>query len=244
MKLLLLAGTAEARALASRLAEDHRFTAIASLAGATRAPAPYPVPTRHGGFGSKGRQTKWMKKNAIEAVLDATHPFARSIPARSQALCQSLGLPYFRLMRPGWRPGPGDDWTVVHDEAAAAAATPPGARVFLATGPRALARYAALAEGRHLIVRVIDPPDAAFPFPNGDWLVARPPFTVEDEIRTFRTHRVELLVAKNAGGPATAKLAAARALGLPVVLLDRPAPPPGDRGETVEDALAWLERLL
>lgn len=244
MKLLLLAGTAEARALAARLAGDQRFEVVASLAGATRAPLPYAVPVREGGFGGASGLEKYIEDKSVEVVVDATHPFARVMPHRAQALCARIGRPYLRLLRPGWQPGPGDRWTLVADEARAAEVTARGARVFLATGRRSLRRFARLGEGRHLVARVIDPPEGPFPFGDGEWVVGRPPFTVEDERATFRALRIDVLVAKNAGGPADAKLAAARALGLPVVLLDRPPPPPGDRAETVAAAQAWLERLV
>ncbi len=244
MKLLVLAGTAEARALAERLAGDRRFEVVASLAGATRAPVRYAVPVRVGGFGGEDLQEKYIIDNGFEAVLDATHPFARIMPMRTRAICTRLGLPCLRLLRPGWRPGPGDRWTWVADEAAVAGVITTGARVFLATGRRSLPRFAALADGRHLVARVIDPPETPFPFPKGDWLVGRPPYALVDEVETFRAHRIDVLVAKDAGGPAGAKLAAARALGLPVVLLRRPPEPPGDRVQSVDAVIAWLERLL
>ena len=244
MKVLLLAGTAEARALAARLKGDRRFEVVASLAGAIRAPAAYAVPVRFGGFGGTPGLVKFIEDNAVGGVIDATHPFARVMPRRAQAVCAGLGLPYLRLDRPGWTPGPGDRWRFVEGAAEAGEEIAPGARVFLATGARSLGDFAALAARRYVVARVIDPPDRPFPFPRGQWLVGRPPFTEADEIATLRAHRIDVLVAKNAGGPTSAKLAAARALGLPVVLLDRPPPPPGDRVETVEAACAWLERLL
>lgn len=243
MKVLLLAGTQEARRLAERLAGDARFDVGASLAGATRAPLAYAVPTRHGGFGGEIGFSKYIDNNAIEAVVDATHPFSRIMPCRAQKLCAARGLAYLRLLRPGWTPGPGDRWHHVDDEAATAAAVAPGARVFLATGRRSLPRFAPLAAGRHLVVRVIDAPAKPFPFAAGEWIAARPPFTVADEVGMFRDLRIEVLVAKDSGGPVAAKFAAARALGLPVVMLRRPPPPPGDRVATVEEALAWLELL-
>ena len=244
MKLLLLAGTAEARALAQRIAGDTRVEGLASLAGATRAPAPYALPLRTGGFGGRSGLEEYLYTNTFEAIIDASHPFARVMPYRAQAICARLGLPYLRLLRPGWQQAPGDRWIGVEDEVAAADVITPGARVFLATGRRSLPRFARLAEGRHLIARVIDPPGTPFPYPKGEWLQARPPFTPAAEMRRFRDLGVDVLVAKNAGGPTDAKLAAARDLDLPVVLLRRPAPPPGERVETVDAAMAWLERLL
>ena len=243
MKVLLLAGTAEARALAGRLAGDARFDLVASLAGATRAPEAYAVPVRSGGFGGTAGLEKYIEDNDVEAIVDVTHPFARVMPQRAQALCARHGRPYLRLARPGWTPEPGDRWRVVKEAVQAAEEIAPGARVFLATGARSLGDFAALAAGRYVVARVIDPPDRPFPFLQGQFLIGRPPFTVAGEIATFRAHGIDVLVAKNAGGPADAKLAAARALGLPVVLLNRPPPPPGDRVESVAAALAWLERL-
>ena len=243
MKLLLLAGTAEARALAARLSGDRRFEVTATLAGATRQPEDYAVQVRVGGFEGDEGLEKYIEENAIEVVIDATHPFARVMPHRAQAVCARRGLPYLRLERPPWTPGPEDRWQIVEDAEAATRVIAPGARVFLATGRRSLQDFAALAEGRAIVARVIDPPETPFPFPNGEWLVGRPPFAVADEIRTLRDHAIDVVVAKNAGGPTDAKLAAARALGLPVVMLYRPSPPPGDRVESVAAALDWLERL-
>lgn len=243
MKVLLLAGTTEARDLADRLAGDSRFEMVASLAGATRAPLPYACQVRQGGFGGVDGLEKYIKENGFRSIVDATHPFARVMPGRARELARRLGLPCLRLLRRGWTPGPGDRWTVVADEAAVGSVITKGARVFLATGGRSLARFADLAEGRHLVVRVTDPPEAPFPFPSGTWVVGRPPFREADEIRTLVDHRVDVLVVKDAGGPAASKLAAARHLGLPVVMLRRPEPPPGDWVETVAEAIAWLERL-
>ncbi len=244
MKLLLLAGTAEARALAARLAALGRVEVVAALAGETRAPEAYPVPLRMGGFGGDEAFGKYLENNGLQAVLDVTHPFARIMPWRARVVSERLGLPCLKLLRPGWTPAAGERWRFAPDAAAVAEMVPDGARVLLATGRKSLAGFAALAAGRHLVVRVVDPPEGPFPFPQGEWVVGRPPFSLSDEIALMRAHRIEALVAKNAGGPARAKLDAARVLGLPVVLIDRPVPPPGPRVETVEAALDWVERLL
>ncbi len=245
MKLLLLAGTAEALRLAQALARMEGVSAIASLAGATRAPAPLAVPCRTGGFGSAEAQAAWMRAEGIEAVLDATHPFAARIKARTARIAAELGLPCLHLIRPPWRPGPGDLWVEVADAGAAPRHIPAGATVFLATGRGTLADFAPLAgQGRRLISRQIEAPDAPFPWPGGKYLVARPPFSVVDEIALFERLGVDWLVVKNAGGEgARAKLDAARALRLPVLLLARPAPPEGEVVESVEAALDWVRRL-
>ncbi|GKY87903.1 cobalt-precorrin-6A reductase [Sinisalibacter aestuarii] len=243
MKLLLLAGTSEARALAGRLADDPRVSVIASLAGATRDPAPLPVETRIGGFGGAAAQEEFMKSNGIEVVIDATHPFASRISHRTQAICDRLGLPWLQILRPGWQPVAGDRWRYVDDAEGAAQAIPQGAVAFAATGRQTLAAFAKRADVT-LYLRQIDPPSSPFPLPTGGYVVGTPPFSIEDEMRLFKDLGVDVLVVKDAGGRAGSKLDAARALGLPVIVIRRPGQPPGDKVASVAEALGWLERRL
>lgn len=243
MRLLLLAGTAEARALAARLAGDARVEVIASLAGETRVPAELGVPVRVGGFGGEAGQEKFILDNGIGAVIDATHPFAARISRRTRAICARLGLPCLQVLRPGWLPGPGDDWRFVDAEEEVAAVLPERATVFLATGRKTLERFGGL-QGHRVFCRRIDPPEGPFPLPGGDFVLGRPPFTVEEEMALFQRLGIGVLVVKDAGGGSDAKLAAARALGMPVVVIRRPQQPPGDKAESVEAALGWLKALL
>jgi precorrin-6A/cobalt-precorrin-6A reductase len=239
VRVLVLAGTGEARALCARL--QGRVEVLASLAGAVRRPLALSVPTRVGGFGGEAGFLEVLAAEGIGAVVDATHPFAVRITARTADLCAREGVPYLRLERPGWREGPGDRWTWVADAGGAVAAVPDGAVVFLATGRQSLPEFAGLTGA--VWCRVIDPPEVAFPLPRGGWVVGRPPFTVESEVALFWQLGVEVLVAKDSGAAdAEAKLAAARVLGLPVVMLRRPAAM-GPMVETVDAAVDWVERL-
>ncbi|WP_101067997.1 cobalt-precorrin-6A reductase [Roseovarius salinarum] len=244
MTLLLLAGTGEARQLARALAE-RGVPAVASLSGATRAPAALGLPTRTGGFGGEAGFRGYLREAGITAVLDATHPFAHRISARTARVCAELGLPCCQLLRPPWVPGPDDRWTMIAAEEYAAAHIPDGSTVFLATGRQTLGHFANLS-GCRLICRQIDPPDGPFPFPNGAFLVGRPPFSVADEKRLFRRLGVDWLVVKNAGGAAAwPKLEAARALGIRVAMIDRPPQPEGVmRAETVDAALSWVAGVM
>lgn len=235
--ILVLAGSGEARVLCAALAAQGR-RAIASLAGATRDPRPLPLPTRIGGFGGAEGFARYLETEGIAAVIDATHPFALRMPPRTAALCAARGLPHLRLMRPGWTAGPADRWTRVPDIAAAAAAIPAGARAFLATGRQSLPAFAAVRAETFL--RVIDPPDRPYPLPGG-WVPGRPPFTPEADAALFRALAITHLVTKDSGGEETrAKLDAAAALGLPVIMVDRPPPLPGQVAD-VQAALNWLE---
>nr|WP_208103267.1 precorrin-6A/cobalt-precorrin-6A reductase [Rubellimicrobium sp. CFH 75288] len=237
---MLLAGTAEARRLAHALAEAG-LPAVASLAGATRDPAPLALPVRHGGFGGDEGFAAFLDAHPVRAVIDATHPFAARITARTHRICAARALPLLRLERPGWGEGPGR--RLVASEAEAAALIPPDAVVFLATGRGSLPAWSGLRAARvHL--RVIDPPDRPFPFPGG-WEVGRPPFDAAAEAGTFRRLGVTHLVAKDSGGPeGWPKIEAARALGIPVLLLRRPPLPTGLCTVTTEDdALAWARSV-
>ncbi len=216
--------------------------ALASLAGATRAPEALAIPTRRGGFGGEGPFADWLRAERIGALLDATHPFADAMSRRAATVAAALGLPHRRLLRPGWRPGPGDRWTRIAREEDAARVIPAGATVLLATGRKTLSRFAGL--DARLICRRIDPPCAPFPLPRGEWLVERPPFTVGGEVETFRRLGIDWLVVKDAGGQASRpKLDAARALGLPVAMIDRPPQPACERVESPGEAMAWIRSL-
>ena len=240
MTLLILGGTGEARQIAAKLKGTD---AIISLAGATRAPLPSDLPQRIGGFGGAEGFRKFLTSTGIHAVLDATHPFADRITRRSAAICADNAIPFVQLLRPAWQPQPGDNWTEIACEEDAADHIPEGAVVFLGTGRQTLMRFANLA-GRKVICRQIDPPDTAFPFEGGEYLLGRPPFSAADEEALFQRLGVDVLVVKNAGGTQSAtKLTAARKLGIPVLMIARP--PAGDWAtvSTVQDALDWVAGL-
>lgn len=242
MTLLLLAGTGESRVLATQLARQ-KVDVIASLAGATRQPARLDVPTRSGGFGGRDGFVDYLASAGITAVLDATHPFAARISHRTATVCAELGLPYMQLLRPEWQPEAGDNWIFLDREAQAAEHIAKGATVFLATGLQNLSDFANLI-GRRVICRRIDQPQDPFPFPGGEYLMGRPPFSIEDEIKLFQNLGVDWLVVKNSGGAASrSKLDAARALGIRVALLRRPVQPNGQKVTTVADALDWVASL-
>lgn len=238
MTLLLLAGTAEARQLSEALAADG-IAAVASLAGAVRAPQELALPTFSGGFGGAAGFEAFIEATGITAVLDATHPYAVRITARTSEICAARGIPYLRLDRPAWAPQPGDRWTMIDAEEDAAAHVPPGATVFLATGRQTLSRFANLRVAR-VICRQIEPPGGPFPFEGGEFLIGRPPFPLAAEVDLFRALAVDVLVVKNAGGTASRpKLDAARSLGLPVLMIRRPPRPAAPVVETIGDALDW-----
>ncbi|WP_380052528.1 cobalt-precorrin-6A reductase [Falsihalocynthiibacter sp. SS001] len=240
IKVLMLAGSGEARRLAALIASDQDVTAIASLAGATRYPTPLPLETRVGGFGGRAAQERYILREGFDLVVDATHPFAARISERTSSICHDNSIPYLHLRRAAWEPQEGDDWIMLNTPEEAKDHIPNGATVFLATGRGTLASFANLA-GRHLICRQIDPPEQPFPFENGEYLIGKPPFSVEHEMDLFTDRKVDVLIVKNAGGaPSRTKLDAARRLGIKVLMIKRPPLPKGDHVSTVDAAMDWI----
>ena len=243
--LLLLGGTREAVELARALDGDPRVETITSLAGRTRRPAPVPGALRRGGFGGAGGLEAWLRAEGIGLVVDATHPYAKAISAHAAAACEGAGIPRLVLHRAPWTPGPGERWIDVADAESAARALPGlGERVFLAIGSRGLAPFLRLLDLR-FVVRAVEPPAIALDAARVELLLARGPFDFGDELRLLESHAIDVLVSKNAGGRAAyPKIAAARALELPVVMIARPPPPPGERVDSVAAALAWVAERL
>lgn len=244
MKALILGGTTEATALARRLAGHPAIVAEVSLAGRTARPVLPPLPTRIGGFGGAEGLAAYLAEQRIAAVVDATHPFAARISANAVAACARAGVPLLVLTRAAWTAGPDDRWIGVPDMAAAADALRPlGRTVFLTVGRQELAPFAAVPDKRYLI-RAVDPPDPMPDLPDHQIILDRGPYTLEGELALLAEHRIDALVSKNSGGTATAaKLEAARRLGLPVVMVERPPATGSATVHEVAAALAWLENL-
>ncbi|MGW4960642.1 cobalt-precorrin-6A reductase [Nonomuraea sp. NPDC004186] len=285
-RVLILGGTAEARALAAELSgglpaelSGRGVHVVSSLAGRVSNPRLPVGEVREGGFGGPDGLAAWLAAERIDALVDATHPFAARMTASAAEASARTGVPLLVLRRPGWREGPGDTWQRVPSLPAAAArlsgtatqlseaaarrseaaarlsddpagaflpeaAAPPGGgplRVFLTTGRRSLPVFTGLA-GMWLLARSVDPPEPPIP-DHVHVLLDRGPYTVDGERALIREHRLDVLVTKDSGGPmTTAKLVAARELGLPVIMVDRPPLPPGVRlVETAAEAAAWAQ---
>jgi precorrin-6A/cobalt-precorrin-6A reductase len=226
LTVLVLGGTSEARALAAELDRRPGLRVISSLAGRVSRPALPPGEVRVGGFGGAEGLAAWARAEGVGAVVDATHPFAQTIGAHAARACARAGLPLLRLDRPAWAARDGDDWRHAASLEQAAALLPGiGARVFLTTGRQGLAAFASL-DRLWFLIRCVDPPSGPVPA-RREVVLARGPYEREAERALMRRHGIDVLVTKNSGGPLTAgKLGAARDLGLPVVMVARPAPAP------------------
>jgi precorrin-6A/cobalt-precorrin-6A reductase len=244
-RILILGGTTEARELAEGLAADPRYDAAISLAGRTADPRPQQLPTRIGGFGGAEGLATFLKAESVALLVDATHPFAARISHNAAAAAETTGTPLLALRRPVWEPDPGDRWTTVESvvEAVSALGEKPR-RVFLAIG-RQEAFHFEKAPQHSYVVRSVDPVTPPLDLPDVTALLASGPFAEEDEMDLLRQHGIEVIVAKNSGGTATyGKIAAARKLGLEVVMVERrkPADVPtvGNCDEALERIHQWL----
>jgi precorrin-6A/cobalt-precorrin-6A reductase len=245
MRVLILGGTTEASELTRLLADDRRFETTVSLAGRTANPKTQPVRTRIGGFGGIDGLAAWLRAESIEAVIDATHPYADQISFNAVAACNQLAIPLASIIRAAWQAQAGDAWReVANAEVAADALGAEPRRVFLSLGRLELGAFTN-APHHHYVARTIDPPgDVALP-PDVKLLVGRGPFDREAEAALLEREKIDVLVSKNSGGAATyGKIEAARNLGIPVMMIARPQKLRGHALEGANDALVWLEQRL
>ncbi|MGZ8808121.1 MAG: cobalt-precorrin-6A reductase [Mycobacterium sp.] len=237
MRILLLGGTSEARALAAQLHPD--VDVISSLAGRVPDPALPVGQVRVGGFGGADGLRDWLLGTGVDAVVDATHPFAATITANAAMVCRELEVPHLVLVRPAWPPG---DAVVVGSDADAAKviAERGFSRVFLTTGRSGITAFSDA--GAWFLIRTVTAPDPHDLPPRHQILLSRGPYHYENELAVLREHRIDVLVTKNSGGAMTRpKLDAAAALRIPVVMVDRPPLPDGVQTvTTVDDAVAWV----
>lgn len=247
-RVLVLGGTTEASALCRLLMDsDPAYHAVLSLAGATSQPHLPDMPTRIGGFGGVEGLLHWLRHNSIATVVDATHPFAAQMSHHAAVACTKACIPLLRLERPGWVATPLDRWQMLPSIAQAAHALAHAKEwnrhpqsVFLTTGRKESRPFLA-APQHHYLFRSIEPPEQADLPPDTQVILARGPFDLNNELELMRAQKVTVLVTKNSGGTATsAKLEAARMLGIPVLMIARPPPQDTPHAQSAAEAVAWL----
>lgn len=246
-KVLILGGTGDAVKLAAKLADISKIEVISSLAGRTKKPAALIGNVRIGGFGGATGLATYLQENSIDILIDATHPCAGQISHNGAIASQSTNIPHLMLVRPQWKQVlddiSGDRWIEVESVEAATQAIPEWIkRVFITSGRQQLEPFL---KRSHIypetwyLIRSIDPPDIELP--NSKVLLDRGPFSLEQERQLLCEYQIEAIISKNSGGDATyAKIIAARELGLPVVMVQRPPAPEGERVADVASAIEWL----
>lgn len=243
-RVLILGGTTEARELAARLDARNDLAVTLSLAGRTANPVAQPVPVRVGGFGGAEGLARHLREESIDLLIDATHPFAARISANAGAAAKTAGVPLLTLRRPEWAPVPGDLWTSVDTipQAVAALGETPK-RVFVTLGRQELKPLEA-APWHSYFIRSVDPVEPRLAVPHAEYILDRGPFEESRERELLTKLGIEVILSKNSGGEAAyAKLAAARALKIPVVLVRRP-PVAGEAVDSVEAAVAAVAHFF
>lgn len=243
-RVLILGGTTEARLLGERLARRGGLDVTISLAGRTASPVPHAVPVRIGGFGGAEGLAAHLFAERVDVLIDATHPYASKISANAADATRATAIPFLVLHRPPWNAVAGDRWTEVDNTASAVRAIGPMSRnVFVALGRNELAPFVSAPQHTYLI-RSVDPIDPPMPLPHVTYVTARGPFREADDRALMAAHQIGVVISKNSGGDAAyGKIAAARALGIDVIMVRRP-PPPAAAVSTIEDAIAWLDHAL
>ena len=244
--ILILGGTTEARQLAGRLAQRPELAVTLSLAGRTVDPVAQPVPVRRGGFGGAEGLANYLCRERINLLIDATHPYAVTISRNAAGAAEIAGIPLIALRRPAWEPVEGDRWTLVEnpDEAVAALAER-SCRVFLALGRQEIGGFANAPQHGY-VIRSVEPVESPLAVPDATYILARGPFREDDEHALLTSHRIDAIVAKNSGSTATyGKIAAARKLGIEVILLRRPQQlPQVTEIADVAGAVDWIDHWL
>ncbi len=237
-RVLILGGTGEANDLARRLIADGLEVTL-SLAGRTARPKTDQAPTRIGGFGGVDGLGEYLQANRIDLLVDATHPFATKISANALAACDSARVDRVVFDRPPWQPTADDHWLDCTDLEEAARRLPAGAVAFLALGHQHLAAFSARDNVR-FVARMVDPPSEPPPLADHELIIGPPAANADEEIALFTSHAITHLVARNSGGSAFAKIEAAGSLRLPVLMIARPAAPPGRTFDSVDGLANWI----
>jgi precorrin-6A/cobalt-precorrin-6A reductase len=200
---------------------------------------------RRGGFGGADGLAEYLRAQRVDFLIDATHPYAETISANAVQAASRTNTPILALRRPPWTALEGDTWIDVSDaQAAARALGERPRRVFLTVGRQELAPFAS-APQHHYLIRSVDPVEPPLDVPHAHYLLARGPFTQSQDRTLLESFCIDAVVAKNSGGEATySKVAAARLLGIPVVMLSRPPVPQCPSVGTVAEAVAWLDHAV
>lgn len=238
--LLILGGARGASALAARIA-DTGMDAVLSYAGRVASPRAQPIPTRSGGFGGAEGLAAYVLDNEITHIIDATHPFAARMSQNAIAASDRTGVPLIALTRPEWAATEGDKWFHVPDMATAAdTLSGDASRIFLAIGRTEIAAFITQPQ-HHYLLRFVDAPNAEPPLANHTVVIDRGPFDLASDRALLEAHDIELIVSKNSGGEgARAKIDAARELGLPVLMVDRPKLPDRIETDSIEVIMTWI----
>jgi precorrin-6A/cobalt-precorrin-6A reductase len=245
-KFLILGGTAEGVHVSKVVSKLSGMDTVYSLSGATKSSKSSKLPncrTRIGGFGGVEGLLQYLGKEKFDGLVDATHPYASQMANHAALACQESNIPRIKFVRPAWIKVSGDDWRGAQNLEEAPKVIPEIAqRIFLATGRKDLPVFESLSE-RWFLVRLVDAPKAEISLDKHQLILGRGPFDLESEIELLKMHKIDVVVSKNSGGSTYAKIEAARNLGLPVIMIDRPKPPKGLVVGSLGRIKNWVKKI-
>ena len=265
---LILGGTRDARQLAEALAARGLRVTFALHRPTGAVPPPSGCSLHLGSFGGEEGLADFIRAQGVTQWVNALHPHAATMQARTIKLAPAVGLPFHRLERPLWQPGAGDRWSrhdsvealiagvasmgpPAHGKPETATATDTGAprhRLLLTVGPQSLADFLPLTGPgieAALFTRRFDTARGEAFDRLVTWIDGAPNPDLAAETALIEAHRITALVTKNSGGPRPAKLDAAATAGLPVFLLNPPrlAGPAYSRWSDIRDAVLAVADL-
>lgn len=242
MKILVLGGTADGRHLAERFSQLG-FEVLYSIAGLVRVPT-LPCEVLVGGFTQFGSLATFLQQRQIDLVINATHPYAATMGNKAVAAGAEIGIPVWRFLRPAWQVQAGDDWRTYQNDDDLLQQLKGFKRPLLSAGQMSREQLVAITQSagfergvwRTAALPKFDVPEKI------TWLKAIGPFDLASERDLLKQHQIDVIVTKNSGGDSTsAKLDAARELGISVLLQQRPKV--NDATQTFSDYSQLIEAV-
>ncbi len=229
--ILILAGTSEGRRAALALEKESRkvMAATATAYGGELLQKDFQgeISTRPLDLEA---MTELINRRSVTKVIDATHPFAEEVSRNAREACRLSGIDYERLEREGSDIQIGEGVIAARDtEEAVQIASGHAGNIFLTVGSSKLEHYARSLDPEKLIVRIL-PVKASLEkcldlgITPKNIIAMQGPFDEEINKLLFRRYRAGLVITKDSGpaGGVAEKINAARALGIPVILIARP----------------------
>jgi len=249
--ILLLGGTSETPQIANLLAESNCRVLISNM---TESQVNWNLSNgirlRYGDLDVNG-MCDLIDKEGITAIVDAAHPYARSLHYNAMKACSRLYVSYYRYERPGVDYS-GYDVELVDDyQRGAELAFRLGRCALLTIGTRNLKPYVKIAHdrGSKLYVRILPCQESIeickkYEIDNNHIIARQGPFSIEQNIETIQKYSIDVLVTKDSGvaGGVPEKLKAAKQTGIKVVVIKRPVITQ-KRGESFEVISELIKKI-
>jgi precorrin-3B C17-methyltransferase len=171
-----------------------------------------------------------LKSSHARAVLDATHPFATRISEQLERLCAGLELPLLRYQRPA-APLPPEVIACADMDEAGRRAVELGSKIFVGTGVKDLSSLLQTPGGtqRQWFARVTPNPESLeravlAGLPASRICAMQGPFSQRANEVLWQDWEIDCVLSKDSGeaGGLPAKIAAAKSLGIPLLVVKRP----------------------